>query len=50
MYCAFQFFVVTDAFTFSNSSSGQYSGHTGLPEGSIAGKFITRHESDLGSD
>src|SRR5210317_1925285 len=50
IYCAFQFFVDTDALTASKSSSFQYSGHTGFPFGSIAGNSTTFHLSALGSD
>ena len=44
MYCAFQFFVEIDALTQNlNLLSFQYSGHTGLSFGKIAGNEITFH-------
>ena len=49
MYWAFQFLIEIDALTFSNSSKFQYSGHTGSPLGSIAGKEINFHLSALTS-
>ena len=49
IYCADQCLTDNDALTFSNSSRFQYSGHTELPLGKIAGKETCLHVSALGS-
>ena len=46
---AFHLGNATDALTASNCSNSQYSGHTGLPDGRIAGNSTTSHWSALGS-
>jgi hypothetical protein len=43
IYCAFHFVKLTEALTDNNSSFFQYSGHSDLPDGSMAGNSTMSH-------